>query len=243
MQHVISTDHSVNSGGTMVYQFKGSLAKGFNSGLFSGYQFTKHFAFELRIEKLFGTQQHASFTDDFDAYHSTTLEYAAKAKMLNLFSALRFTIGERNCKAYMRTGLVIGLGGEMVIDKKFITSSAPFTSSGSSETSWKYSGRIAPGIATAIGGSYKLGNFSVFGEVGIICQTWAPAKSTRIKTTYNGVDQLPNYPVSYKEYEFTSDNVMSGNIMNDQPSQRVKEYYSFSSIGVNVGLTYSFGKK
>ena len=84
----------------------------------------------------------------------------------------------------------------------------------------------------------------VYTEFGFIAQSWSPKKAELTKLTVNGVDKLPTLTASEKEVEFVDSysysNAGPGNP--STPSKSLKMYVPLSSVGLNVGLHFRFGK-
>ncbi len=238
-KRVIATDVFPNSSGTVLSTMVGSFGKGFTNGLLTGYQFNNYLSAELGIEQLSGSKILYSLVDSSDFY-AHTIERMAKAKMINLIPAIRLTVGEGKFKSYIRTGMLIGFNGEIVSDKSDISEARNYTDR--YETTEQFRGGIAFGFLSGLGLSYSLNNALSFSAEAVVhAQTWSPQKSSIIKCTRNGVDELPSFPTYAKEFEYAE--TAPGYWLQpspDSPTIRLREYYSFSSYGLSLGVRYKF---
>lgn len=205
-----------------------SLGKGFNSQIAAGFQFKKNIATELDffyhpLSEFRTTQSGVipsyNHTLSGNSYLLSPSVMLCQNK-LNGFIQLGFILGK--CKVFKIDEYNNnGLNSEIDI------------------STWYYYDGFAIGFRTAIGISYKFfkDKFSAFTELYLIDLNYAPKKGKLIEWNLNGKDNLPNINTSDKEIEFT-DSVDEGNIDNNSPRKVQKEFYPFSSIGINIGLIY-----
>lgn len=217
---------------------KGSLGKGINIGLTAGYMLNSNLGMELGISDLMG----GSFENTSKKELVYDNKYTMKGKMIRVVPGIRLTAGDGNMKPYLRLGLVLGLGGKITIEgnETDIQNNNEVTKS-----TWEYTGGMSVGAASALGLNFKLSDkLSLNGEFAFIGQSWAPKKGTLTSYTVAGVDQLSQLTTSQKEIDFTdSYSVSSTNPpSSSQPSQSIKQYYPFSSWGINVGIHITLGK-
>ena len=74
-----------------------------------------------------------------------------------------------------------------------------------------------------------------------IAQSWAPGKGILKLSTRDGADELPGMNTNQKEIDFLKSYTLSGAPDTSAPAKQIKSYSSFSSIGINIGINYSFG--
>jgi hypothetical protein len=235
-----STSNTIETNTTYDYEIvkgSGSFGKGVHAGAIIGYMLTENIGAELGIGYLFGgkiTSTHDYHGDN----NSGTSESTLSAKMLRFIPALKVTVGNGNIKPYMRTGLVIGMAGK-------IKSNYKTTILETIEREGEYTGGISLGFAGALGADFKLNNnIGIFAEIGIITQSWAPKKSEITKLTINGQDRLDDLTTNDREIEYVdSYTFYFENTDMDSPSQELKTYFPFSSVGGNVGIRFTFGVK
>jgi len=235
----------------------GSFGKGFRFGATVGYMFTENIGAELGFDYLMGnkfttgTSKYSntsiynfidSIMNDVNTTHTSgSLKSKGSGNMLRFIPALRITAGKGAIKPYLRLGLVVS-----VANKLKITSEDSETDNSNVTTvsihEFKYSGGISLGFAGALGANYKISDhMGVFAEFGIITQSWAPKKGLLTKYTIDGVDKLPGMSDENKETEFVNSySYTSTNDVSSESRKSIKTHYPFSSIGLNVGVSFSF---
>lgn len=216
----------------------GSFGRGMQfSGTF-GYMFTENIGAELNIGYLLGSK--ITSTNKSDGYLS--YESSSSGNMLRLTPTIRISVGKQKIKPYMRFGLVIGM-----LSKIKYSSVANFTYSttgqlSNEETEGYSSGGVSLGFSAGFGANYKLtDHVSIFAEIGLISQAWAPKKSVTTKYMSNGIDRLATMNINEKETEYVSSYDNSSSSIST-PTKRLKTYTPFSSIGINIGIHLAFGK-
>jgi hypothetical protein len=241
-KQVIAIDITVGSSGYSSFgAMEGSFGQGFFKGLFAGYQVGEHFSGEIGIEHLSGSNILYSLVDTFNYPQIYTRDRMAKGRMTNIIPATRFTIGENKFRLSIRTGLLIGLNGQIKTEYNETSQ----TSSGQTnlwEINHVFRGGVAWGFLSGLGLNYSLNSWiSFYAEAQVHAQTWGALKSTMTKYTYRGTDQLGSMPVSFKEseYEEKATALFPGQD-SDNPSILLKRYYSFSSYGFSIGVIFKF---
>lgn len=210
----------------------GSLGKGMNLGIGFGFMIHKNIALELGLNYLKGTNIKTTNTDNSNS-PSIEKTNTRRVSMLRILPAVVFKVGEGNLQPYARIGFIMGVGGKMISD---------YTETGSGEVdkTTEVTGRIALGYASALGLKYGSGKISFFGELGMINQSWAPAKSVITEFTKSGTDQLPTMTTSEIEAEYIDSYTSSMTTDENAPAQKVKKYFPMSSFGINIGIRISF---
>lgn len=216
----------------------GSFGRGMQFNGTFGYMFTENIGAELNIGYLLGSKiTNTSKSNGYIFY-----EASSSGNMLRLTPTVRISVGKNKIKTFMRFGLVIGM-----LSKIEYSSVANFTYSSTGqlsneETEGYSSGGVSLGFSAGLGANYKLTDrLSVFAEIALISQAWAPKKSVTTKYISNGIDRLATMNISEKESEYVSsyDNASSST---STPTKRLKNYTPFSSIGINIGIHLAFGK-
>ena len=233
------------SGSTITYTSKHySLGKGINTGMYVGYMFTKNIGAEVAASYLMGYKFDMNSTVNDQINQSTsTNDETIKGSMIRVIPALKIMIGEKKFHPYVKAGLVIGMGNKLIDDVNLTGTGVPPNST--SESIQEFKGGISIGFHGAAGINFMFTDrIGIFAEASGICQNWAPKKSTLTKSTSNGVDQLPTMTTYQKETDYVNSyTTTSGNVDESQPQKSNKFYLPFSSIGFNIGLHISFGKK
>ncbi|MEI6852178.1 MAG: outer membrane beta-barrel protein, partial [Bacteroidota bacterium] len=243
----------------------GSYGKGLRTGLNFGYMITENIGAELGIDYLCGskilryksgniTTNNATYVDQTNSnnntytslVHTSSEEIKVRGSMLRLIPAIRITAGDWKVKPYVKFGLVISVLNQMQYEDNW----TDVNTSGVKRVGEQIEigkGNISLGFAGAVGVTYQLPkNFGVFGELGLIAQSYAPTKSKITKYTIDGVDQIPtmntvDIETVYVDH-YAHQSPASPDAVN-QPYETDKDYYPFNSIGLNVGISWSFGGK
>jgi len=233
-----SLDHlgfSNNSSMNSVFTYdeeKVSLGSGFNVGASFGHMFTPYLGAELNVSYLFGSQSKAA--DNYDDYAHT--DYTISSNMIRFTPSVIFTAGLDKINPYARVGVVIGAGS-------LLYRSVGYDDGGSFANELKCNGGVAIGINASIGATYTLSDkLSLFGELNMISQSYAPTKGELTEVSRDGVDQLPNYTTQDREVEFVDSYVYDYRNPGPEtePRKEAKVYFPYGSIGLNVGLRISF---
>lgn len=214
---------------------KGTYGKGINFGMFAGYMFNPNISAEFGISYLAGGKTKRHYVKESSGIEDLVLS----AKMIRITPSLRMTAGDGKMKPYMRIGMVVGVAGKITENDTWTDTGC---NCGNSETTWEYTGGVSFGATSAFGGNYTINEkISLFGELNFIAQSWAPEKGLMTKSMFNGADELPNKTTNQKEIDFVKSYTTTSPTNTSAPTTQMKNYSSFSSIGINIGLTYSFG--
>ena len=103
-------------------------------------------------------------------------------------------------------------------------------------------GGMPIGFRASIGTLYKLNEkLSLFGEINLVSLEYAPNKGSITDSTKNGTSNLSTLTVKDKEIEFVDNFVDTSAPSNPNVSSKYPIIaFSFSSIGLNLGLQYQF---
>jgi hypothetical protein len=209
------------------------LANGLPIVAAAGYYFGNNFGVELGVDYFAGFNVKPFLYDQVDSWTSK-----GRGSMLSIVPAIVIRINNDKLKPYARLGVMIGVLNKVLL---FETNN-PSTSNSESTTSKDYGG-IAIGAQAALGTELPLSKlFSLFGEVNFNAISWAPTKGKYIKDTYNGVDQLPDLTTKEKTWIYVKNLDTSQTIPNSDPNKQNLVNYSFSNIGLIVGVKLNFGK-
>jgi outer membrane protein W len=210
---------------------KSNLGKGFNIGANFGYMFTKNIGFELGANYLVGAKIKSAQTSYTGDYANSEVS----AKMIQIKPTLVFRAGYDKINPYAKVGMVIGSG--KIINTQNDKNGVDF-----STKILELDGGTPIGFHGSIGTLYKLNSkLALFGELNLVSLEYAPKKGQITTATKNGVDQLPTKAVEDKEIEFIDSFVSTGAPSNpNEPSKTPKLPFSFSSMGLNIGIQYQF---
>lgn len=229
---VLGFSNNVTEDQTVSYkEAKGSLGKGTQFGAAFGHMFTPFIGAELGISYLLGGKSEA--TEQFNANYKAN--YSVSSNMIRFIPAIIFSGGLGKINPYARLGLVVGSASIKYSDfgRGY---DQDFTNK------QKLSGGLSLGFNGSVGADFKLSdNLSLFGELNVISQSYAPKKAVITEAIRDGFDELSNYSVSEKETEFVDS--YTSQVQNPQPdsepSKELKKYFSYGSVGINVGLRIS----
>ena len=208
------------------------FANGLPMVIAGGYYFGNNFGIELGVDYFAGFN-----VKGFDQYYESTSDSKGRGSMLSIVPALVIRINNDKLKPYARLGVMIG-----VLNKVLDFETSTYTSN-TSESTAKIYGGIAVGAQAAVGAELPLGKLlSLFGEVNFNAISWAPTKGKLLKDNYNGVDQLPNETTKEKTWIYVKNTDSSEIIPDSDPNKYTMINYSFSNVGLIVGVKVNFGK-
>lgn len=210
-----------------------NLGSGFKAGVIVGYDVNPHIAVELGVDYLISNsiQTKQNYTPH---YYYNDLKF----NMLQLKPTLVLKAGYEKINPYTKIGMVIGNGK---ITKE---ENSKYEDEGNNDiyrnSTFEFSGGKPIGFTASIGSTYKINEkITLFGELNMVNLTYAPQKGKYTKYTENGDDKLPTMTNSEKEYEFT-DTIPIGSTDANQPQKSFNIPFSFSSLGINIGMQYHF---
>ncbi|MFZ4399628.1 MAG: outer membrane beta-barrel protein [Bacteroidales bacterium] len=214
-----------------------SFGKGFQFGGVVGYNFSEHFSFELAVSYLNGREYEEIFTQRY-ANNSDAYSRIYKSQMLRLMPSVKLSVGDA-LKPYLKTGLVIGVGSKINVQETFNFKDQYFNAI-YQLSEFDLSGGISIGFVTGIGIRIESDDkWGFFSEINIITQSWAPEKASYSKFIQNGSDFLSRLPYNMKENVFVDSYSSSvDNSNTETSSEKLKQYFPFSSIGFNIGIYY-----
>ena len=161
--------------------------------------------------------------------------------MFRIAPGIRLSIGEGKARLYAKIGFAVRVFGKITIqDTRY-----DIRNNITTEIEWKFSHGLSLGLTAALGGTKKINDkFSVFGELGMVNQSWAPEKGKVTKYEINGIDQIENLYPYQKNIDFSNNYTTTNNnpAAGYSHRQQLKQYFPFSSFGINIGIHLKFGK-
>jgi opacity protein-like surface antigen len=229
----LGTNETYNS----IEVVRGSLGKGFNTGVGFGYMFTENVGMEMNLNYLLGAK--TTFTDNSSDNNPEDVRIIS-ANMLRINPAMKFTFGE-TIKPYAKIGMVIGVAGK-ITETNEDNSGAPLFPT-KVETTQEYTGGVSLGLTGALGVDIMFSEMiGMYVELGALAQSYAPTKSVITQYDINGAQHITDLTTHDKETEYLSSYDPAAPDNDDsKPDQRLKAYSPFSSIGLNVGVHFAFG--
>jgi len=239
----ITTESTTTDGVTLSEKnITGSFGKGLALGGTFGYMFSDNIGAELGLNYLLGgtfesEDKSTGTTTGFE--YVSTLNQKFSAKMFQINPSIVLSAGKtKGLNPYARFGIVLGMAGKITNENDRVqTGLGAYTSKSVNELS----GGMALGWSAAFGATYNFSEkLGLFGEMNMINMSWAPTSMTVTESTTDGVDNLPTMDVNQKETEFVDEVKSTDNVSNTVASTALKNNFSFSSLGIQIGLRFQF---
>ncbi|RUA12022.1 MAG: hypothetical protein DSY82_02320 [Flavobacteriia bacterium] len=257
------TGTSLNDAQTKETIHRGSYGEGLNAQFRAGYFFSKTFGAELGFAYLHGADQNISSHVADGATIKEYTEGTAHARAYGLTASLVYNFPSN---FYGRIGMVTKLGGktEAEFTKTTPTPFGPIVAKGVND----YHGRLPLGFTGAFGYKFKLSdNLNLFAELEYlgINVTRNTSEFANLSIDYPAVPQgslgggapaatipggtwnLGDAPFSHPVFgtiwapsEITYEDSLP--VPNSDPTKALTSVAPYSSLGINFGVTYSFGK-
>jgi outer membrane protein W len=207
-----------------------SFGKGIYLNGAVGYMFNDNIGAELGVNYLMSSSWQSKQTNGSYYY-----EQKMDANMLRINPMVVLQGESSAITPYIKVGMLLGFGTiEMVATDN--------NTWGLDEEAYEFTGGMGIGYNAALGANFEIGdNMFLFGEFAITNMSYGPSKGSLTKSTNDGVDVLSNLNTSEKEFEYL-DNYSEPRIppKDNEPTKSLKNYYSFGSIGLNIGFKMTF---
>jgi Outer membrane protein beta-barrel domain len=227
--------NGTDNGTTSTFELvKLSLGKGLNFGGNFGYMFNKNIGAEIGVGYLMGSETEAKKVDNSGSttgVETTTI----KANQLQIKPSLIIAAGYEKINPYAKIGLVLGMGKTLVNYSDVNTSNVE-------EYELEMKGGMMLGFRASAGLNFAINDkISFFTELTSINGNIKPTEGEYTKYTVDGVNELPSLTYNDTHFEFVDENVDNGTPTPDSVAQKApRPTFSASSIGLNVGMTFSF---
>lgn len=221
---------------------------GFNLGAKFGFSINEFFAFEVGANYLLGNTSTITQKYDYPNQSTGITTITASSNMLQISPSIIFSLNntEAFINPYTRFGITAGFGSiiqNIQWEETFYTP-VIFVGSGENTITSKFNGGVALGINAALGANFKIHDrISIFGELNLLSQSYAPKKRTVTKYISNDVDILPDLTTYERETEYyesittlTSNNFGTPNQFDEEPSKELAITARYSSLGLNIGV-------
>jgi len=242
-QSLLNNDESTNNI-TKIENVKVSLGKGLNFGLNLGYMFNGNIGIDLQCSYLLGDETTSESKDNYTFLNINFYDYekiSIKSQMFRVNPSIIIASGFDKLDPYAKFGVILGFGSitlnylyeeyeNNILENKVIEK-------------WKFNGGMAFGISSALGLMYHISDLiSVYGELNLVGMSYAPKKGKMTEYTINGADQLPGLTTDDKEIDFVDDITYDYDNppSSAEPMKELKFYFPYSSIGLNIGVRFSF---
>lgn len=223
-----------------------SLGKGLDFGLNLGYMFNSNLGIDLQCTYLLGDEATGEYksTYTFPFFNTKFYEYektSIKSQMFRVNPSIIIASGFEKLDPYAKFGVILGFGS--------ITCSYLYDRYEDDQLQykevqeWKLNGGMAFGLSSALGLMYHISDLiSIYGELNLVGMSYAPTKGVMTKYTVNGSDRLPDLTTDDKEIDFVDDITYDYDNppSTAEPMKELKFYFPYSSIGLNIGVRFSF---
>jgi hypothetical protein len=191
--------------------------------------FTDYVGAELGVNYLMSSSWQSKQT-----YGSDLVEIKMDANMLRINPTVVLQAESSTITPYIKVGMLLGFGTITSVN----TDKSTF---GLLEDTYEYKGGMGLGFNAALGANFEIGdNMFLFGEFAFTNMSYGPSKGSLTKTTIDGKDMLSTYTTSEKEYQFVDSYSQTGAQNDNEPTKFLKDYYSFGSVGLNIGFKMTF---
>ena len=215
-----------------------SFGQGFNVQGSIGYLFNRNFGLELGASYLLGSTSEIDFNYLASSTNpnSSEVNYELSAQMYRINPSLVLKAKFRTISPYAKMGLIAGIG-EVNFRRESKSVFSHYRSN------FQVFGGISWGLSASMGANYAINrDLDLYAELNIISMSYAPSKGLVTEYMINGENRLHSLTTEDKEVEFVEENTVDYNSPDspDEPSSEVKHSLPFSSIGLNIGLSYKF---
>jgi len=221
-----------------------SLGKGLNFGLNLGYMFNGNIGIDLQCSYLLGDENAGESKSNYTFFSTNYYDYekiSVKNQIIRINPSLIIASGFDKLDPYAKFGVILGFGS---ITLNYLYEEYENNQLQDKEVvKWKMDGGMAFGISSALGLMYHISDLiSVYGELNLVGMSYAPKKGVMTEYTINGTDQLPGLTTDDKEIDFVDDITYDYDNppSTAEPSKELKFYFPYSSIGLNIGVRFSF---
>lgn len=234
---------STSSNFGMLYDYDGStitvhpvgLGNGFNGYASFGYKFLKYVSVEISVNEFLGLAAGGDSVSHL--LGSSTADAKIAGKMFSVVPAIVISAGLEKVNPYARFGLLIGAAPSVMT--KYSQTNVSTNPQQDMEIWNHYYGGVALGYAAAGGVTFNISNLiNIFTELQFTHATWSPNHSEITKYTVNDVDKLSTLSTYEKQVDFVNSMTLNGPFDQDQPRQELRITMPFSTLAVNVGITF-----
>lgn len=240
----------------------GSIGQGFSAQITPGYMINENLGFELGINYFVGAktvmgESTSSLTVDVYGIKEepwSNRKDVAHSNQLRLSPAIVLSTGtSKTFSGYAKLGIIMPVIGSTFVETDAV--SAVMVAPGVMEKTpievrTEVKGMPSFGFRGAIGLNYKItDNLSVFGE--LYALSLNIRKKNQIMKSYKsngveGIDAMPKYNTDIEyvdELDKNSNNEeLNGTKDYNRPNEQLFEKTSFSQLGIQLGVKYTFGK-
>jgi len=223
---------------------KFSLGQGLNVELGLGSFIGKKFSMELigfyhnSNKHTIKRSEHTNFYDDYEL--DLIQESTYSGKMMGIKPSIAYWPGGENIQPYLKLGGVFGFG-EMIKETHFrIFNTLPgYYPTEDYTSNFEFESQLNIGGCATIGAQIPLAaGIRFFAECTYTIINYVPTKGSYTEYKYRGIDIIDNLSISDRNFEYVNEFYTSENESENIPTKELKTAYSFSGLGLLVGLKF-----
>lgn len=221
----------INNSVREIQAFKKSFGAGINYTLTVSHRIRPSLELMCQIGYLDGAS--STLTRKFLSQAEANDTYSSRMVYVEPGMKMKFDAGKLTISAHVAPS--IGLLGKISLVQEVKTKQA------TSQSEWVSSGGVSWGIVSGAGIGYDLNKrFAFFLEARLRSASFAPNQAEKVKWTQNGADLLTSVLENEKKILYKDKYQIDANAPSDprKPAISTSEYYPFSSLGINLGVTY-----
>lgn len=212
-----------------------SFGEGLHGNMGLGWYWTESLSLELNFSYSYSRK----FKSEQIIPGDQEIRFDLRGKMFSMNPAVVFNsqIAESNFSYYSRMGLIVGISTSIVQNENYV---GYFPVKGESNVSFESKGSIPIGFNGALGIKWKLPKLALFAELDFRALSYSPKNRSMTSAENNGESVIEAFSTRQKEIEFVEvhDRASFALGTGDTPRKVLERSYSFSSIGLNIGVQY-----
>jgi hypothetical protein len=220
-----------------------SFIAGANASLGVGFMFNKFLGAEVNAQYVAGKTYKVYDVYNYKSDNTTGSQwnkFSVSSKAIYINPSFIITPGSK--LPYGRFGVILGAPKIKEESSHYYDLDGTSTSSSKGE----FKNNLSVGFQGALGMKWMLGDkIDLFTEVSVISMTVYTKEFTLTESINNGTDNLASMQTYYKKTvykkEITVDNSVSTDI--NKPRQAIRQANAFSSISLQIGITYLLQKR
>lgn len=217
-----------------------SLGQGIQPQIAIGYKINPNVGVEVGYGFLMGSKITADINDASNPNFTEVGTQVMQARMQRIIIGTRVAYTEGNIHPYMRMGIVLGMGTQVISETETTTTGPSFSSS--YHRIDEYTGGLSIGFTGGLGLTYHLSeSFGIFAEAGLTAQNYSPEHGETTTYHIDGQDQLGSMTIRQKQTDYVDEYTVSGPPNDGAPDQDLSFQLPMSSFGLAIGIHLWFG--
>jgi hypothetical protein len=168
-------------------------------------------------------------------------DYVMKGSCYGIKPSLTFTLPGEEFRPYARIGAMLSFSKlQEQLNMNVQTDNPGYLPFGGMEYTLEYKTRLTTGISACIGLEYMiLSRLWLFAEAEANFVNYSPKTATYTKYVVSREDITASLTTHEREISFVESYDDADNLSASEPTKMLPVSFSFSSIGINVGLKYT----